>query len=200
MAARVKKWLKRILLAAIVLILAGWGVGSLLLKHWAAKPPPLPADTSILGQKPETHDGKTWLGKSWVARREGLLVIHLRGSPLDMGYAQGVLLQDQMHTLENEFIQMIQGYVPQHWVMEALKNYVIFRNRHLSDFVPLDYRIELAGTVLGCPDIHPEEGPFYNRLLNYHAAHDVSYMMIDNPFITHSAGCTAFGAWGGATA
>ncbi len=40
-----------------------------------------------------------------------------------------------MHTLENEFIEMIQGYVPQHWVMELLKNYVIWRNRHLSDFI-----------------------------------------------------------------
>ena len=45
-----------------------------------------------------------------------------------------------MHTLENEFLKMIQGYVPQHWVMEVLKNYVIYRNRHLSDYVPLDYR------------------------------------------------------------
>jgi hypothetical protein len=103
-----------------------------------------------------------------------------------------------MHTLENEFLTMIQGYVPRHWVMEALKDYVIFRNRHLSDYVPLNYRMEIFGTTLGCPDIHPEEGPFYNRLLNYHAAHDISYMMIDNPLIT-KAGCTAFGAWGGTT-
>jgi hypothetical protein len=35
-------------------------------------------------------------------------------------------------------------------------------------------------------------------MLNYHAAHDVSYMMIDNPLVSR-AGCTAFGAWGGAT-
>jgi len=49
--------------------------------------------------------------------------------------------------------------------------------------------------TLGCGDAHPEEGPYYNRLLNYHAAHDVSYMMIDNPLVSR-AGCTAFGAWG----
>jgi tetratricopeptide (TPR) repeat protein len=103
-----------------------------------------------------------------------------------------------MHTLENEFLKMIQGYVPQHWLMETLKYYVIYRNRNLSAYVPLDYRLEIYGTTLGCADIHPEEGSFYNRLLNYHAAHDVSYMMIDNPLISR-AGCTAFGAWGGAT-
>jgi hypothetical protein len=82
--------------------------------------------------------------------------------------------------------------------MEGLKNYILFRNRNLSEFVPTDYRLEIYATTLGCSDIHPEEGNFYRRLLNYHAAHDVSYMMIDNPFIS-KAGCTAFGAWGEAT-
>jgi hypothetical protein len=149
--------------------------------------------------KPEARDGKIWLGRSWVGEREGLTVIYLKGSPFEIGYADGVLMQAKMHTLENQFLEMIRGYVPQHWVMEILKNYVICRNRHLSDFVPLDYRTEIYATTLGCPDIHPEEGNFYNRLLNYHAAHDVSYMMIDNPFISARAGCTAFGAWGGAT-
>lgn len=180
-------------------MLAGWLAIALLLRHWEAKPPPLPADISIMQLKPVARDGKVWLGKSWVGRRDGLLVIYLKGSPFEMGYAEGALMQDQMHTLENGFLKMIQGYVPQHWIMEILKDYVIYRNRHLSDYIPLDYRQEIYGTTLGCPDIHPEEGPYYNRLLNYHAAHDVSYMMIDNPFISARAGCTAFGAWGAAT-
>jgi hypothetical protein len=199
-AKRLKKWFKWILLGGILLVLAAWLVGAMLLHSWEAKPPPLPADTSIMQLKPEARDGKVWLGKSWVGRRDGLLVVYLKGSPFEMGYAEGVLMQEQMHALENEFFQMIQGYVPQHWLMETLKYYVIYRNRHLSDYVPLDYRMEIYGTTLGCPDIHPEEGPYYNRLLNYHAAHDVSYLMIDNPFISARAGCTALGAWGGATA
>lgn len=197
---RLKKWFQRIFVGAIFFVLAGWLAAVLIVRHSIAKPPPLPADLSILQLKPETRDGKTWLGKSWVGQREGLTVIYLKGSPFEMGYADGVLMQDKMHTLENEFLKMIQGYVPRHWVMELLKNYVIYRNRHLSDFVPLDYRTEIYAATLGCPDIHPEEGNFYNRLLNYHAAHDVSYLMIDNPFISARAGCTAFGAWGGATA
>src|SRR6185369_4175401 len=197
-AKRIKRWLKRILLGAVVLALGGWLVGAWLLRRWTAKPPPLPRDTAILQLKPETRDGKVWVGKSWITHREGLPVVHLQGSPFEMGYAHGVLSQDQMHTLENEFLQMIRGYVPRRWVMETLKNYVIYRNRHLSDFVSEKYRLEIFGTTLGCHDIHPEEGSFYNRLLNYHAAHDISYMMIDNPLVSR-AGCTAFGAWGGAT-
>ena len=197
--SKLKKWLKRILIGGVLLLLVGGPAIALILKHSIAKPPPLPADTSIMSLKPVLRDGKIWLGKSWVGQREGLTVVYLKGSPFEMGYANGVLMQTKMHTLENGFLDMIRGYVPQHWVMEILKNYVIYRNRHLSDFVPVDYRMEIYATTLGDPDIHPEEGNFYNRLLNYHAAHDVSYMMIDNPFIASRAGCTAFGAWGGAT-
>ncbi len=194
-----KRWLKRLGIAAVVLGLGGWLLSGVLVRSWTAKPPPLPADTSIFQAKPEVRGGKTWLGQSWVSRREGLLVIRLKGSPFAMGYASGVLLRDQMHTLENEFLAMIHGYVPQPWKVNVLKNYVIFRNRNLSQQIPLEYRQQIYGTTLGCPDIHPELGNYYNRLLNYHAAHDISYMMIDNPLIS-KAGCTAFGAWGRATA
>ena len=193
-----KKWLKRILIGGVLLTLVGGLWLSWLVRRSVAAPPPLPADTSILQLKPERHDGKTWLGKSWVGRRQGLLTVFLKGSPFEIGYAKAVLLQPQIHTLENEFLDMIHGYVPEDWKVNLLKNYVMYRNRHLSDFVPLDYRLEMLGASLGCPDLHPELGAYYNRILNYHAAHDVSYMMIDNPLIAH-AGCTAFGAWSNAT-
>jgi len=193
-----KRWLKRILILIVLLGVGGWLLSGVLMRSWTAKPPPLPADTAILQVQPELRDGKTWLGQSWVTRREGLLVIRLKGTPFEMGYASGRLLQDQMHTLETEFLEMIHGYVPQEWKVNVLKTYVIFRNRSLSGYVSEDYRLQIYGTTLGCPDTHPELGNYYNRLLNYHAAHDISYMMIDNPLVSR-AGCTSFGAWGGAT-
>jgi len=196
---RILKWFKRLVIGVVLLTLVGLLAVAWMRHASLVTPPPLPADVSVLSLKTETHDGKTFLGKSWRSEREGLPVVCLKGSPLEIGFADGTLMQDKMHTLETEFMQMVQGYVPQHWLMEALKNYVLYRNRDLSEYVPADYRLEIYGTTLGCPDIHPEEGDFYRRLLNYHAAHDVSYMMIDNPFIS-KAGCTAFGAWGDATA
>lgn len=190
--------LKKLLLGATVLALGGWLLGTGLLRSWTAKPPPLPAKISIMQQQPETRDGRTWLGESWMTRREGLLVVRLKGTPFEMGYASSALLPEQMQTLEREFLAMIQGYVPQKWKLQLLKSYVIYRNRHLSRYVSDDFRSQVHGVVLGCPDIHPELGDYYNRMLNYHAAHDISYMMIDNPLVS-AAGCTSFGAWGGAT-
>ncbi len=198
MAKKIVVYFKRFLVAIALAGLVVWLFGGMVLRSWEAKPPKIPFDTSLFLQKPELRDGKMRLGQCWTSRREGLLVVYLKGSPFEIGYAQGVLMQDKMHVLENEFLEMIKGYVPQRRIRNLLKHYIIFRNRHLSDFVPLKYREEIYGTSLGCPDIHPEEGSFYNRLLNYHSAHDVSYMMIDNPLVSR-AGCTAFGAWGGAT-
>src|SRR3954468_12767725 len=175
------KWLKRIGLGSIVFALSGWVTGALLLRSWTAKPPSIPANAPILQLKSQERDGRVWLGQSWVGHREGLLTVYLKGDPFELGYAAGVLLQPQIHTLENEFIKMIHGYVPNEWTLTALKWYVIYRNRNLTDYVPPEYRMEIFGTTVGCPDNHPEIGPYYNRILNYHAAHDVSYMMIDNP-------------------
>ncbi len=192
---RLKKWLKRLAVSSAVLAVAGWAFHWWVMNRCVAQPPTLLENRLILKLKPETRDGKVWLGKSWAGRREGLPVVHLRGSHFEIGCAAGVLLQDQIHTLENEFLDMIQGYVPERWKVEILHTYVLYRNRHLSDQVPLRFRQQLYGTILGCPDGHPELGDYYNRFLNYHAAHDVSYMMIDNPLVS-KAGCTSFGVWG----
>src|SRR5262245_52520364 len=158
-----QRWARRagrITIALAVCLVVSWGLGLWMLHRWEAKPPPLPADTSIRALKPEARDGRVYLGASWTGLREGLRVIYLKGTPFEMGYAAGVLLQDQMHTLENEFIAMVHGYVAEEWKVRVLKAYVTYNNRHLNDYVPLAYRLELLGATLGCPDIHPEIGPF----------------------------------------
>src|SRR5437763_6933083 len=105
-----KKWAKRILLGSLGLAVTGWVTGSWLLKSWTAKPPPLPADVKILQLKPQEREGKIWVGQSWLGHREGLLVLSLKGSPFEMGYADASLLQTQIHTLENEFLEMVHEY------------------------------------------------------------------------------------------
>jgi len=69
-----KRWLRRFLIALVILALGGWLVGTVMMHKWSAKPPPFPADVSIMQQKPQARDGRMWLGQSWVGTREGLLV------------------------------------------------------------------------------------------------------------------------------
>src|SRR5262245_13536336 len=97
-----RKWPRRILVGTVIFGLTGWLLGAIMLRSWIATPPTIPADASILQLKTQEHDGKVWLGPSWVGRREGLLTVYLKGGPFELGYANGVLLQPQMHTLESE--------------------------------------------------------------------------------------------------
>jgi hypothetical protein len=67
----------------------------------------------------------------------------------------------------------------------------------MTEHIMPDLQVEMLGISRGCPDSHPEMGPYYNRILNYHGAQDISYMLMHSPLIR--PGCTAFGAWGAAT-
>ena len=127
-----------------------------------------------------------------VAKREGLTVIRLKGSPFDMGYASGKLLQDQMKTLEDEFLVMIHSYVPQEWKLKIPQGL-----RHVPQ--PAAERLCFAGG--SAPKFTGQPPAARTRIQNWeftttacssvhHAAHDISYMMIDNPLIS-KAGCTA---------
>ena len=89
-----KRWLKRIAIGAVVLALAGWLALVLLLRQWTAKPPPMPADVSIMQRSLEAAaDGRTRFGECWTERREGLLVVRLKGKPFDTIWEDMVLFQ-----------------------------------------------------------------------------------------------------------
>ena len=76
---RFKKWLKRIALALVVLLLAGVAIVFFAVRHSIAKPPPLPKDVSVLHLKLESDDTRIILGKSWRSEREGLPIVCLKG-------------------------------------------------------------------------------------------------------------------------
>ncbi len=168
-----------------------------LMYHWAAVPPALPADTAITNQVAQTRGERVYVGKSWLGRREGLNVLYLTGTPFEMGYANGVLTQKLMDRQEQALLDLLNRVAPYEWTQFLLKFMVVYKNRHLPQHVLPEYQTEILGITLGCPDPHPEVGPYYYRVLNYHAAQDISYMMMNSPLLRR--GCTVFGAWGNHT-
>lgn len=200
MARRVGKFIKRLFIALAVLGVVTWISFTVAVKLCIAKPPPVPPEAQALRQlAPVVRDGRTWLGNSWMENREGLPAFYVAGTPYEMGHAAGLLTKDLHYTLEGEFLEMIRSYVPREWVLNIIRDYIIIKNRNLPRFVDARYQMEILGGCVGGPDIRPELGDYYNRRLNYHAAHDLSYLLMDNPLVA-MAGCTAFGAWGKATA
>jgi len=198
--SRWRKWRRRLLwlgggLVAAVLLL--WAGMLALMYHWVAREPALAAPPAILSLTPEPRGDRVYLGRNWFGHREGLPVLYLTGTPFEMGYANGVLTQQQIHRQEDSVVALLHQVAPYRWIRFLLEFFVTCKNRHMLENIPPDLQMELLGLARGCPDTHPELGPLYNRVVNYHAAQDISYMLMNSPLIRR--GCTAFGAWGAAT-
>ncbi len=175
-----------------------WLVMYGLMLHWVARPPVLKETPGILEAVPESRDGRVWLGDCWLGEREGLPVLFLKGGPFEMGYANGALTSERMRRQEDSMVRLIDQVAPGRATQFLLKFLVTYKNRRLEEHITPDLRMEIYGISRGCPDRHPELGPPYNRILNYHGAQDVSYMLMNSPLLKR--GCTAFGAWGARTA
>jgi hypothetical protein len=198
--SRFRAWRRRLLWAAAVfvgVVLVLGGTMAALMMHWVAKPPTLNEQPAITRLVPQIRGDRVYLGRNWFGRREGLPVLYLAGSPFEMGYANGVLTQDLIHRQEDTIVQLFHRVAPYRWTQFLLEFLVTFKNRHMAEHIVPEQQIEILGLSRGCPDAHPELGPSFNRLLNYHGAQDISYMMMNNPLLHR--GCTAFGAWGART-
>lgn len=195
-----RRWRRRLLWlagSAVTLVLAVWLGMLALMRLWVAQPPPLPANSDITRLGVETRGDRVYLGANWFGKVEGLPVLYLTGTPFEMGYANGALTQKYIERQEETLLRMLQRVAPYRWAQFLLKFVVVYKNRHLPGHITADEQMEILGLSLGCRDPHPEVGPFYFRLLNYHAAQDISYMLMNSPLIR--GGCTAFGAWGDRT-
>jgi isopenicillin-N N-acyltransferase like protein len=198
--SRWRKWPRRLLWLAgglVVALLILWGAMLGLMYRWVAKPPVLNGTPAILSLAPQKRGDRVYLGRNWFGEREGLPVLYLTGTPFEMGYANGVLTQKLIHEQENSIVAMLNRVAPYRWLQFTLEFFVTYKNRHMSECIAPDLQMEMLGIARGCPDAHPELGPFYNRVVSYHAAEDISYMLMHSPLIRR--GCTAFGAWGAAT-
>lgn len=139
----------------------------------------------------------------WTRTRNGVTEVALSGNPWQRGYASARFTPEQLKAQEEHLLKTIDGFLP--WpkgpVRWVLKQGVGINNRDLPKFVTEDEQLEILGLVEGSVDHHPEDVPLYHRVLNYHAAHDISHMLIDNPLIVKKdlIGCTGFALWGKAT-
>lgn len=199
-AHRWRRRLRRILwflgACAALLLVAYLGMRQLMLA-WVAPIPELDEVPPIVRTQPETRGDRLYLGRNWFGKRNGLQVLYLTGSEFEMGYANGVLTQDLIHRQEQTILDLVKLIAPYRWTQFLLEFAVVYKNRHLHEYISPAQQMEMLGLSLGCPDQHPEMGPQFNRILSFHAAQDISYMLMHSPLIR--PGCTSFGAWGAHT-
>ena len=190
------RWLRRLLLLAVVL-----GVGlplayALFLRATRLQPPPIDEATRRAAELPvEIKGARSYVGKSWISRERSIWEEHLEGTPYALGYAQARLGSRILLEQEDYMFSEMYKYVPSKIALFLIRAGTRLRYRHLVDYIPLPRQEEIAGLAAGSIDRHSDFLPTYHRLIFYHALHDITQGLEHSPLLA----CSGFAAAGPAT-
>lgn len=189
---RRKKFWKRVLyflagFAALLLILFVY----LLIVSRAY--PPKPADTACLQwQRTEQSRSFYTLKNSWFRKsNSGLYELYVEGEPFERGVVNGKLTEELVKRQEDHFSEQINKMIPSKFYLHFLKYFVGWFNRDLDKNITEEYKEEIYGISQSASDKYDYIGTNYQRILNYHAAHDIGHALQSMALV----GCTSFGTW-----
>lgn len=185
---RRQKWGKRLRNFAIFMVLL-----VLFLEWWLSISPPTIKDTSAWElQRTEVQKDYYTIENNWLRKNEhGLWEAYIEGAPFERGAILGNLAQELIVLQEVYFVRQIRELIPSDWFLYFLRYMVGFFNRNLDEYIPLEYQQEIYGETHFCSDEYNAIGSNYERILNYHAAHDIGHALSDYAVV----GCTSFSSW-----
>ncbi|MGX5819581.1 C45 family autoproteolytic acyltransferase/hydrolase [Chitinophaga lutea] len=199
--ANVRKIGKRLLKA--VLYIAGFFAVLLIalfiyLYIVARMHPPEVADKSALQWERSRLDPTAFtLGNNWFRKsRSGLYEMYVEGKPFDRGVVYGKLAQELVQRQEDHFTEQIGKMIPSKSYQHFLKYLIGWFNRHMDENVPEEYKEEIYGVSFAASKEYEYIGSNYQRIMNYHAAHDIGHALQNMALV----GCTSFGTWNGRSA
>jgi isopenicillin-N N-acyltransferase like protein len=155
--------------------------------------PPKPADTSSLRLQ-RTDEGNDFytLKNNWFRKsKSGLYEMYVEGEPFERGVINGKLSKELVQRQEDYFSEQINKMIPSKFYLHFLKYFVGWFNRDLDKNISEEYKEEIYGISFSASDNYGYIGTNYQRILNYHAAHDIGHALQSMALV----GCTSFGTW-----
>ena len=190
-------WLRRFAWGTLVTAVLLGGFVVWVLTTCFAEPPSMDPQPAIVDAVITTNDdGRTHLGKSWFEKRAGRSLLYVEGDPFTLGYSNSMLTAEFLELQERSLMETVRSYLPGTLSFYSAALLVLVHNRRLPDYVTDEYKLEIFGlSSARTADPYPQFGNRYHRILNYHAAHDISHWIWDEPVL----GCTSFAAVGSRT-
>jgi len=160
--------------------------------------PPKIADESSLQWQRKSLDATAYtLGNSWFRKSEsGLYEMYVEGKPFERGVVEGKLSAELIQRQEDHFTDQIKKMIPSQSYLKFLRYFVGFFNRNLANNIAEENKEEIYGISFSASDKYGFIGTNYERILNYHAAHDIGHALQNMALVA----CTSFGTWDGASA
>jgi predicted choloylglycine hydrolase len=169
-------------------------VGTLVVMVQMAKmPDPVIEDKSVLNlQRTPINDSFYTLQNNWFRKsKSGLFELYVEGTPFEMGVINGKLTKELVVRQEYYFSEQINKMVRSAFTRNYLKYLIGWFNRNLDKNITEEYRDEIFGVSQSASEEFQYLGSNYQRILNYHAAHDIGHALQNLALV----GCTSFGTW-----
>lgn len=156
--------------------------------------PPKPVDLSSLDlQRTEPSPGLYTIKNSWFRKsKTGLYELYVEGDAFERGVINGKLTSELVQRQEDHFNDQISRIVPSNFYRHFLRYFIGWFNRNLDNNVASEYKEEIFGVSHAASKKYDYIGSNYQRILNYHAAHDIGHALQSMALV----GCTSFGTWG----
>ena len=180
----------RVLSVIFILLL----IGAIYLVQVSKVDPPKPADMSSLQLQRTDHvNGFYTIKNNWFRQiKSGLYELYVEGDAFERGVINGKLTEELVVRQEDHFAEQISKLVPSKFKRNFLKYLIGFFNRRLDKNLTEEYKEEIYGVSESASPKYQYLGTNYQRILNYHAAHDIGHAVQNLALV----GCTSFGTWG----
>jgi len=155
--------------------------------------PPTEMDPMKLGlEREELEKGLYRCNNSWVKENDfGLWELYIEGEPFELGVLNGILTSELVESQEDAFVEQIKVMIPSESYLKFLKYFTAWFNKDLDSYIKQEYLLEIYGVSASASDNYGFIGDKYDRILNYHAAHDIGHALQNLNLVK----CTAFGVW-----
>lgn len=187
---KASKWLLRIGLAALILILA------LVLFFYFSTKIDTPKHKNTQLPTRISIDSSTFaVEKSWIHKTKyGLYEMYIDApDAFNRGKINGVLSAELVKKQEAYFVSSIKELIPSENYLRFLKYFIKFFDRNIDKHITAEYLDEIYGVSLSTDSQFDFIAPAYERLLNYHGAHDIGHALQGMNMVV---GCSSFGVWG----
>jgi hypothetical protein len=160
--------------------------------------PPVIKDRSPLQWLVSEPDSGLWVCEgNWLKQnRYGLWELYVQGTPFERGVANGKLTHDLIAFQEEAFVNRLREMIPSENYLKFLKYFIYWFNRDLDEYLMQEFKEEIYGISFSADPEFNFIGNPYQRMLNYHSAHDIGHALQDLMLV----GCTSFGVWDGFSA
>ncbi len=151
-------------------------------------------ERSLQWQRTEISKGFYTLKNNWFRKsKSGLFELYVEGDAFERGVINGKLTAELVVRQEDHFSEQINKMVPSAFKRHYLRYFIGWFNRDLEKNVTKEYKDEIFGISESASEKYKWLGTNYQRILNYHAAHDIGHALQNLALV----GCTSFGTWNG---